>query len=89
MLFVITLSLDDLYQYQAGIAGKGRCMDEGILRSKVVEGVDYREHSPIGLMMQFSALNKELSNSSSLLTPTGKKNKPTQEAQVCNPCMRL
>ena len=29
-----------------------------------------------------SALNKELSNSSSLLTPTGKKNKSTQEAQV-------
>ena len=35
------------------------------------------------LVMQFSALNKELSSSSSLLTLTGKKIKQMQEVQVC------
>ena len=40
-------------------------------------------------IMKFSALNRELSNSSSHLTPTSKKNKPTQEAQVCISVMRL
>lgn len=40
------------------------------------------------LVMQFSALNKELSSSSNLLTLTGKKIKQMQEVQVCIPLFK-